>query len=119
MSHHEACQYDDCDLTEQGLAMIPNKTRVAILCQVALTLASPVMAQPAPQTDENVAVCLKQARAAMRGLPSDADRIDAYAANGQIYFYNPFVSQNPTVAFWKCLRLKEVVQQIQPERTIR
>ena len=34
------------------------------------------------------------------------EQIDAYAAQGKIYFNNPFVSQNPTFAFWKCLRLK-------------
>ncbi len=34
------------------------------------------------------------------------EQIDAYVAEGKIYFFNPFVSQGPTFAFWKCLRLK-------------
>lgn len=34
------------------------------------------------------------------------EQIDAYVAQGKIYFQNPFVNQGPTFAFWKCLRLK-------------
>jgi hypothetical protein len=72
---------------------------------MALTVSAPVVAQ-ANELSQDVAVCLQQARSALRSGPPQSLQIDAYAATGQIFFHNPFVSQDPTFAFWKCLRLK-------------
>ncbi len=68
-------------------------------------LVFPAMAD---QLSNDVAECLLKARAGLGAdaRPPDKEQIDAYVAQGAIYFNNPFVNQNPTFAFWKCLRLK-------------
>jgi len=82
------------------------------LAITALALASPAMAEPPDQLTKDVAACLAQARAALGPTIADVnghtqnEQIDAYVAQGKIYFNNPFVTQNPTFAFWKCLRLR-------------
>ena len=86
---------------------MPNAVKI-LPCLAVLAWAIPAMAQSQPQANDltkAVASCLQQAKAALAGSPQDAAKIDAYAANSKIYFNNPFVSQNPTFAFWKCLRL--------------
>jgi hypothetical protein len=77
---------------------------------VPLALATPVIAED-DQLSNGVAACLQQARLALGSTMAfnghaENERIDAYVAQGKIYFNNPFVSQEPTFAFWKCLRLK-------------
>lgn len=64
-------------------------------------------------TQKDIGTCLHQARLSLDGgrplgpgFPAQSDQIDAYVAQGQIYFFNPFISQTPTFEFWKCLRLK-------------
>lgn len=76
---------------------------------IALTLATPAMAED--QLTKHVAACLVKAREALGPTMainghSQNEEIDAYTAQGKIYFNNPFVDQTPTFAFWKCLRLK-------------
>jgi hypothetical protein len=76
---------------------------------VVMALSVPASAQapqPANDLSKGVAGCLLSARSALGGSQPDAEKIDAYSASGKIYFNNPFVNQNPTFAFWKCLRLK-------------
>jgi hypothetical protein len=82
---------------------------IAALAMVAALVCSPAMADP---LSKDVAGCLVQARAALGTTFTDLtghtqnEQIDAYVAEGRIYFFNPFVSQGPTFAFWKCLRLR-------------
>ena len=82
--------------------------RRSMLTVAAFVLATPAMAD---ELSKDVAGCLVEARAALGPTlaingHTENERIDAYAAQGQIYFHNPFVNQSPTFAFWKCLRLK-------------
>jgi hypothetical protein len=82
--------------------------RRSLLIVTALILAKPAMAD---QLSKDVAGCLLEARAALGPTMAinghtQNEQIDAYVAKGKIYFFNPFVSQGPTFAFWKCLRLK-------------
>ncbi len=82
--------------------------RKLMLSTVAmLSIGGTASAQPDAATmAPDFATCLQQARNALHGQASDAAQIDAYVSNGKFYFFNPFVSQAPTFAFWKCLRLK-------------
>jgi hypothetical protein len=92
--------------------LFASQVRVTIIALAAIVLATSATAQNQPQKQDslskNVAICLKQARAELgETMGNQEKRIDAYAANGRILFYNPFVNQGPTFAFWKCLRLKD------------
>ena len=83
--------------------------RKILLIVMTFALVKPAMAED--QLSNDVAACLVKARAALGQSMafnghSQNEEIDAYAVQGKIYFNNPFVSQNPTFAFWKCLRLK-------------
>lgn len=83
--------------------------RRVLLIAIGLTLVTPAIAEE--NLGKDVVACLEQARAALSQTTvfnghSQNERIDAYASQGKIYFNNPFVSQDPTFAFWKCLRLK-------------
>ena len=80
-----------------------------LFVMMAVALVTPAKAED--NLSRDVAVCLAQARAALGpstaiGGRSPNEQIDAYASQGKIYFNDPFVSQNPTFAFYKCLRLK-------------
>jgi hypothetical protein len=80
-----------------------------LLTPPALAQQTPPSLPPPEMLSKDVATCLQQARAALGSTVMgnrDTEQIDAYAANGRIFFNNPFVTQNPTFAFWKCLRLK-------------
>lgn len=82
---------------------------IAALALGAALVCSPAVAD---QLSKDVAGCLVLARVALGPTIADVnghtqnEQIDAYVAQGRIYFFNPFVSQGPTFAFWKCRRLK-------------
>ncbi len=82
--------------------------RASFLIVAVLVLATPALAD---DVRKDVAGCLVQARAALGQTMAfnghtQNEQIDAYVAQGHIYFHNPFVDKGPTFAFWKCLRLK-------------
>ena len=77
--------------------------RKILLAVLAFSFVTPAQANDA--LGDDVAACLVRAKIALNS-PPQSQQIDAYAAQGKVYFNNPFVDQSPAFAFWKCLRLK-------------